>query len=201
MFVVGIPLAILAFHGLLAATPGTERLGRPGRLATSVAAAGILGVVGLLVTRRGAVADLFAKAFRDDYAAKMRDRAKELANAGEAINPRRIHWFLTTAEGFTEVTEVTRVSPLGISSYEYRESGGPWSLIDDVVATPSHVFLVRGQEAWVIPGRCFSDSHAMQRFVDVVNACRQAVSRAPVGHIAQKPDDPEAVQIKHSPPA
>jgi hypothetical protein len=126
----------------------------------------------------------------DNYQQRMQAHALELEQAGEVINRNRIHWFLISAEGFNEVSELRRVSPQGVVQYEYREDGGPWSLLDEVVLGERHVFLIRhGHGAWIIPRSCFADKETLERFLATVQSLRQAASRATA--ITAAPGHPE----------
>src|SRR5262249_51379397 len=99
---------------------------------------------------------------------------------------------LATAEGFNQVSELRWVSPQGVVWYEYREFGGPWSLLDDVVLAERHVFLVRhGHGAWIIPRNCFADQETLERFLAAVQALREAAGRAPAGAITAAPGHSE----------
>jgi hypothetical protein len=188
IFLVGIPLVMGAVLLMLAATPGVEKVGLRGVLIVGLGMAAILVVAGYLGTRRGFPGDVLAKAARDDHEGKMKDKALQLADTGEVINCHRVHWFEATAEGFTEITELDRVSPQGVGHYEYHESGGPWSLIQEIVAAEKHIFLIgRDEVVWIIPRRCFADDAAADRFVEVIGACRAAVARPSMDIMALPP--------------
>jgi hypothetical protein len=199
IWLVGVPFGALAAGGLMAATPA-GRLDPNARLVACVGAAVVIWFLGYAVTRRGFPGDLIEQALRDDYEGRMRDKARDLQLVGDEINRDRIHWFISTAEGFLEVTTVNGVSFRGMQYYEHREAGGPWRLVEHVVVTPNHLFLVRpGDEAYIIPTRCFADAQAVTRFVEIVQGCR-AAARAPVGAIAL--ESAEAIQAQPpSPPA
>jgi hypothetical protein len=191
IWLVGIPLGVLAAGGLMAMTPAAK-LDSQGRLAVCIGVAVVIWFVGYVATRRGFPGNLLEEALRDNYEGRMRDKARDLELGGEEINRDRIHWFVTTAEGFIEVTTVSGVSPQGVQYYEHRERGGPWQLIKDVVVTEEHLFLIgAGEQAWIIPTRCFIDAQAATGFVEIVQACR-AAARAPVGIVA--PESTDAIQ-------
>jgi hypothetical protein len=196
IWLVGAPLGALAAGGLMAAT--SAGLDPNARLMACFGAAAAIWFLGYALTRRGFPGDLIEQAMRDDFEGRMRDKARDLQFVGDEINRDRIHWFISTADGFLEVTTASGVSLRGMQYYEHRETAGPWKLIEDVVVTEQHLFLVHaGEEAWIIPTRCFADAQAVSRFVEIVQACRAAAS-APVGVIAPKPTD--AIQAQQPPP-
>jgi hypothetical protein len=194
-----LPLGALAAVGIPAAMPGEKFTGL-GRLVLLMAVAAGFAALGWLASRRGFPGDLLENALRENYEGRMRDRAGEMELEGQEINRHRIHWFAVTADGFTELTEVRGVALQGVEYYEHRETGGSWKLIQDVVVTPAHLFLVRaGEEAWIIPTRCLAHQAATARFVELVQECRKACSHAPVGVIAAEPRTAHAIQAQ--PPA
>jgi hypothetical protein len=188
IFVLLVPLLVTSF-GLLALQPEIRAPGLRQALVVGLCVTAVLVVVACLATRRGFPGDLFAKALRDNHEGKMRDKALDLADQGKVINRHRLHWFATTPEGFTEITELDGwVSAQGIIDYEYCETGGPWSLVLEVLSAEEHIFLIgRDEVVWIIPKRCFADEPAAQRFVEMVEANRRATARPPEAIVAALP--------------
>jgi hypothetical protein len=130
---------------------------------------------------------------RDNAEAALRVKARSLEEAGEVINPDRIHWFLMDEEGFLEATELRRATAQGVAHYDYRETSCRWEFVDDVIVTSSHLFLVRKRGwVWIIPRRCFIDAVAVERFTAEVDRHRKAAA-ARLGQLAPPPD-PQAIR-------
>jgi hypothetical protein len=109
----------------------------------------------------------------------LRLRAKQLEEAGDVINPDRIHWLLVDNDQFTVASELWRMTGRGVERYEYREVSCRWELLHDVIVTDAHLFLIHtGDEPWIIPRRAFPDAAAVDRFVAQVQAYREAAAKA-----------------------
>jgi hypothetical protein len=194
-----VPLLILgpgAMVGLVAACV----TGRDPNLRTlSLFAAMALFGLWLVAARRTRAGRLWRTLARDNHWQSMRDRALDEQTSGKGINSERIFWFLTFADGFQEASELRDVSPRGIDCYEFKVTGGPWTLVRDVVVAEQHVFLVGpGEEGWVIPKRCFADAKAVADFLDAVHHCRRASTLARVGAIVPVVEHPEGLQTSEA---
>jgi hypothetical protein len=124
---------------------------------------------------------------------RMKQKARELEQAGAVINRARIYWLFLAAGGITEISELRQVRG-DVSCYEYREVGGAWAVLDEVVLAERHVFLVpeRG-DPWIVPLHCFPDRRAAEHFVEKARGHLRAAERAPVGEISPGTAHPEGL--------
>jgi hypothetical protein len=153
----------------------------------------------LFAARRSRAGRLWRALARDNHLQGMRDRALDEQLSGRGINSDRIFWFLTFADGFQEASELRRLSPQGIDYYEFKVTGGPWTLVRDVVVAEQHVYLVGpGEEGWIIPKRCFADAKTLADFLDTVHHCRRASTLARVRAIVPVVEHSEGLQVSEA---